>query len=244
MSRCKRSLLATGLPFMLIGGTQTVAKAGKTLAITLGLAPSRASDSDIQGAILDGKKHLLSCVAKEGFWREFGRGMAEELAGYKHYSGNYHVTFASNLGLVSISSHHRAQRYEQFTVDNVESILRAPSFTLFISANAVSMGDLMAAGQVSHVVIRRRKTKREDVIQPMNVETDGNVYTNLFGAEFVQSTAIVRFNYRGVLDIASRGDVEAVIITSTGERRCWVDNKKVVEMFDWVAPEPSKGSGK
>ena len=215
-----RFLVTTGFPVFLLTPVGAVEPSVK-----------KATDAELQQAVNDPEKFLLTCHAKPGFWREFGTALATNMANQTHYTGGYWVTFASNLGLVGLAAHKAKERYEEFKISEVDSILRAPSFTLFASASTASAGNLRAAGEIKHVVIRRRKTKREDVIQPMNVETDANMFNNLFGAQFVQSTAIVRFDYRQVLDIASRGDVEAVIVTTAGERRCWVDNKKIQKMY-------------
>lgn len=190
-----------------------------------------SSNFQIQNAIANPSKYAIYCQASAGFWKGMGDAAASGLAGRRHYSGDYIVIFASNLGLIGMAAHQARQRYEAFDLEDVDPSLYKPSMTLLIQPTGGQMGNVAAAGQIKHTVIRRRKTKREDVIQPKSVKLSPEVYSNLFGAQFVSSSAIVEFDHLGVLDIASRGDVEAVVITTAGERRCWVDNAKIVEMF-------------
>ena len=190
-----------------------------------------SNNYEIQQALADPKKHTVYCQAAAGFWRTMGDTLASEMAGREYYQGDYIVTFASNLGLIAMAANQAHERYEPFDLEDIDPALYQRSMTLLIHPVGQYMGNVAAAGQIKHVVIRRRKTNREDIIQPNSVELSPEVYSNLFGAKFTASSAIVEFDYKNVLDIASRGDVEAVVITTAGERRCWVDNAKIVEMF-------------
>lgn len=192
---------------------------------------AESSNWEIQQALADPGKHAIYCQATAGFWRGMGDAAASGLAGRQHYQGDYIVIFASNLGLIAMAANQAHERYETFDLEDVDPSLYKRSMTLLIRPSAGRMGNVAAAGQIKHVIIRRRKTKREDIIQPKSVELSAEVYSNLFGAEFVASSAIVEFDHRDVLDIASRGDVEAIVVTTAGERRCWVDNAKIKDMF-------------
>lgn len=147
--------------------------------------------------------------------------------------GDYRVSFVSNLGMIRLAAHRAHEKYREFTIADVEDKHYWPSLTLFIRPEVTEVDDIVAAGKIKHVVIRRRKTKREDVIQPKALSVETETFTNLFGATLAANSAVAEFDAEEVLDIASRGDVEAVIVIGNGpERHCWVDSAKLVQTFE------------
>ena len=132
-----------------------------------------ATDQQIKQAISAGKKYVVTCLAEPGFWRQIGEATASSLAGKSdYYTGSYRVSFVSNLGLIWAAAERAKARYEEFSIEDIDPLFRIPSLTLIISAVAANAHNLRSAGEVGHVIIRRRKTKREDTLQPLSVKTD------------------------------------------------------------------------
>ena len=186
-------------------------------------ADKEASNYQIQQAIssgVQGKVQSLSCTASSSLG---------DLYRYSDYL-DYKVTWMSNLGQISAAAKQANDNYQSYTVEDVDPGFYLSSLILVIAPSG-KMSEIMNAGEIKHVVMRRRKTKREEVIQPLEVEISSADYGNLLGANFSANIASARFDPTQVLDLASRGDLEAIIITSKGEKRCWVDNYKLIPMF-------------
>ena len=186
-------------------------------------ADKEASNYQIQQAIssgVQGKVQSLSCTASSSLG---------DLYKYSDYL-DYKVTWMSNLGQISAAAKQANANYQSYTVEDVDPGFYLSSLILVIAPSG-KMSEIMNAGEIKHVVMRRRKTKGEEVIQPLEVEISSADYGNLLGANFSANIASARFDPTQVLDLASRGDLEAIIITSKGEKRCWVDNDKLIPMF-------------
>ena len=80
---------------------------------------------------------------------------------------------------------------------------------------------------VEHVVLR----PEDPVVQSIELTSDPVVLQNLLGAEFTTTRVFATFPAAAVLDAISERDLEIVIITPNGERRCNVDNDRIYEMF-------------
>ncbi len=178
-----------------------------------------------------GKPHVRRCAAEPGFGASLAIGMAY---GSKVQLGAGHnVWWASNLGMIWMDARRAHRNFEEFTVAHVSDELRETSFFLIIEAKAHNATSLSLSGQITNVIIRKWRSKRKDFIKPTELEIGSNPYSNVFGAEFSQSTATARFDLQELLDLASRAKIlEVVITTSQGQRRCvGMGRKEVKKMF-------------
>ena len=87
----------------------------------------------------------------------------------------------------------------------------------------------LAAEPVKHVVLRPHGAKNgRGTIQPLEVAQANSVtYQNLFGARFEATGVVALFDSAAVLQVARRKDVEVVIVTSDGEMKCKLDDKRI-----------------
>ena len=83
----------------------------------------------------------------------------------------------------------------------------------------------------------RPEDREGGTIQPLAFETEPESFQNLLGAEFVCPLepwphSLLTLRWR-----PQPRDLEVVIITPAGERRCNVDNDRIYRMFHLERPE-------
>lgn len=91
-------------------------------------------------------------------------------------------------------------------------------------------GTIDLAASINHVVIRP-EDRDEGVVQPLSFETEPVKFSNLFGAQFTSTRGLSTFSAEGALAASEDRDLEVVVITPAGERRCNVDNDDIKRMF-------------
>lgn len=182
-----------------------------------------SSNVRIQDAINNPDNYIIDCLADQSLGDRYR---------YPSSPMEYKVTFVSNLGRIGLAAREAYERFEPFDLDDVDPALYKPSMFLLVQPSGWKASEALHTGKIKHVIIRRRKTQREDIAQPKSVDLSPETYSNLFGAQFTINSAYAEFDHRDVLDIASRGDVAAVVITTKGQYRCWVDNTRIIRMFE------------
>ena len=91
-------------------------------------------------------------------------------------------------------------------------------------------GTIDLAASISHVVIRP-EDREEGVVQPLTFETEPVEFSNLFGAQFTSTRALATFPAEAAPVASEDRDLEVVVITPAGERKCNVDNVDIRRMF-------------
>ena len=117
----------------------------------------------------------------------------------------------------------------------IDELLAGGVFTLTIHPDA---NDMVSAAQVAetgieHVVLRRRgDNEGRTTVQPLTIDVAGSeTVTNLFGASVTLTGVVATFDSEAVYEIALRRDVEAVLITTSGEFRCNLDDTRLKRGF-------------
>ena len=88
---------------------------------------------------------------------------------------------------------------------------------------------LSVAPLIEHIVLRTKK-KPEMVLQPESIELEPVVWSNLLGGEVESNRAMAIFSFEGAKDLTP-GDVDVVLITQAGERRCKIGRKDRDRLF-------------
>lgn len=198
-------------------------------------------DAGVQAAIdaaadEDYRKDLSrSCGAGPGF----GERLGANLVGGTNYTGGYRVTFASHFGQIAMAVADRESKYMPPPMpEDISDDLRQPALSLWIEPTGDTNStdnttDLSAS--ITHVVIRP-EDREAGTIQPLELSTEPVSFQNLFGAEFVSTRALATFPADSALEASADRDLEVVIITPAGERKCNVDNDRIYRMFHLERP--------
>ena len=86
---------------------------------------------------------------------------------------------------------------------------------------------------VEHVVIRPRGDKEgRKTVQPLSIEFAGSdTAQNLFGGSVELDGFIATFASEDVRQIAKEADVETLVITTGGEFKCNLDDKRILRGY-------------
>jgi hypothetical protein len=205
-------------------------------------AQAPLTDEQLTAAIRAGsdKKHLntliAECVASPGFGESLGASFNAGLnRSAVTNTGTYKVTFTSHYGQVALAAAERQRRYQPApTIADISEDLRAPRLHLWIEPQGDSAAvdrtvDLAAV--IEHVIIRAEDRPQHSA-QPVTMTTEPVGFTNLFGAQFTTNRALATFEMESALTLSKERDLEVVVITKAGERRCNVSKDRVRRMFE------------
>ncbi|MCC7178269.1 MAG: hypothetical protein IT177_07755 [Acidobacteria bacterium] len=185
------------------------------------------TDAEVDAAIAAGQNRKLKdliadCTAKPGFGSAFGSAMAGGL----QPSGAYDVSFATSAGRVALHAAQAKRLYKPFTRDDVTSDMRQPALWLWVEPQAPvrNNSEFRVASPLERVVLRV-KDDEGAVLQPEDMSVEPVAWQNLLGAEFEGTRALVSFDLAAVRGLKP-GNLEAVLVTQAGERRCAIGTKE------------------
>ena len=93
--------------------------------------------------------------------------------------------------------------------------------------------NLEATGIETIVVRPRGDNEGRQTVHPLSVETmDGTTTANLFGASIELFGAVATFNSDDIRRIVENADLEALVITRTGEFKCNLDDTRLKRGFN------------
>lgn len=200
------------------------------LLLLMFAAPAAAqslTDAEVDAAITAGQNRKLKdliadCTAKPGFGSAFGSAMAGGL----QPSGAYDVSFATSAGRIALHAAQAKRLYKPFTRADVTDVMRAPALWLWVEPqNPIrNNAEFKVASPLERVVLRV-KDDESAVPQPEDMSVEPVAWQNLLGAEFQGTRALVSFDLAAVGRLKS-GDLEAVLVTQAGERRCSIGTKE------------------
>lgn len=190
------------------------------------------TDAQITEAIKSGESkkfnHLVSdCVAKAGL----GQSMAASLAGGVQRDGAFTVTISGNAGRVAFMAAQAKRLYRKFSIDNVSEDLRAPTIVVSVDPRDPARGSnsISIAAPIEHVVLKS-KVNPDVSLQPEKVNTEPVEWSNLMGGKVEGNRAVAFFDYRAVRELPV-GDIDVVVVTPAGERRCKIGTKDRNKLF-------------
>jgi hypothetical protein len=115
--------------------------------------------------------------------------------------------------------------YKKFTPENMTDDLRTPSVFVSVEPNDPPRGqnEIAVPAPIERVVLKS-KSKTEAVAQPTKIDTEQVAFSNLLGAKLDASRAVAVFDIASVRELPA-GDIDVVVITAAGERRCKIGTK-------------------
>ena len=121
--------------------------------------------------------------------------------------------------------------------DDVRDLVEDDVFTVWAEPQAD--GDMrtaanLAATGIDTIVVRPRgDNEGRQTVHPLSIETmDGTTTANLFGASMELFGAVATFNSDEIRRIVENTDLEALVITRTGEFKCNLDDTRLKRGFN------------
>ena len=205
------------------------------------------SAADINAAISFGtQKHTnriqSSCSASiGGFWNKMGEIATSERDsdGQLHGVRKYEILGQPPLARLADFSEGAKARYQPIPAAEDDLVLEILSDNVFtVWAKPDSEGSMVTAARladtgVEHVVIRPRGDKHgRETVQPLTVGVaDVFMEQNLFGASVQLEGIVATFASDDVINIAKKKDVEVLLITTSGEFKCNLDDKRIMRGY-------------
>lgn len=200
---------------------------GATMLFTSAHA-QQISDAQIADAIKAGEsrnfKHLVSdCLATAGFGEKFSGNMKGGFA----LTGSFDVTVSTNLGRVAFMAAQAKRLYKTFAPADVTESLKSPGVFVSVEPNKPmgnpgGKGARMAAPIES--VVLKSKSKEDAFTQAANVDLEPVSWPSIEGGKVEANRAVAFFDFAAVRQLPP-GDIEIVVITSSGERKCKIGTK-------------------
>ena len=121
--------------------------------------------------------------------------------------------------------------------DDVRDLVGDDVFTVWAEPEADgdmrTAANLEATGIETIVVRPRGDDVGRQTVHPLSVETmDGTTTANLFGASIELFGAVATFNSDDIRRIVENADLEALVITRTGEFKCNLDDTRLKRGFN------------
>jgi len=142
-------------------------------------------------------------------------------------NGSYNVLTVGPLGRIAYAAAEAKKKYLPYTRANVTPDLRQPAVSVFVEPNPPEFtgGTWHQSAPVKHVVLKL-KGRADDaaVIQPISIQLVDRSWNNSFGATFTSQGAVANFDWSSFQQLPA-GDVDVVVITDAGERRCKIGKK-------------------
>ena len=205
------------------------------------------SAADITTAISFGtQKHAnriqSSCSAGiGGFWNKLGEIATSERDsdGQSHGVRKYEILGQSPLARVADFAERAKARYQPIPAAEDDLVLEILSDNVFtVWAKPDSEGSMVTAARladtgVEHVVIRPRGDQHgRATVQPLTVDVAGvAIEHNLFGVGVELEGIVATFASDDVINIAKTRDVEVILITTSGEFKCNLDDKRIMRGY-------------
>jgi hypothetical protein len=196
------------------------------------VAAQSIDDAAIEKAIKAGQDKKLAqlvsdCVATAGF----GEGLGAALAGGIQPDGAFSVVVSANLGRIAFMASEAKRLYKPLSIADIPEELRTPAVFVFVDPHkpSRSQNTYSVASPVERVVLKA-KTKPDAVVQPEKFETEPVEWSNLLGGKVEANRALALFPMEAARNLP-QGDVDVVVITQAGERRCKVGTKDRDRLF-------------
>ena len=121
--------------------------------------------------------------------------------------------------------------------DDVRDLVGNDVFTIWAEPEAEgdmrTAANLQATGIETIIVRPRGDSEGERTVQPLSLETmDGTSTDNLWGASIELFGAVATFDSDAIQNIIADADLEALVITRTGEFKCNLDDTRLIRGFN------------
>ena len=182
----------------------------------------RLSDAEVLAAIKVGEQRqsrtlTSSCTARPGFGEAMLRSNDDVL-------GAYDVHTRSNFGQIAAMADEAKRQYKPFTIKDMPATLRAPHVLVFAYPSC-SNGYGRFTSAIRSIVLRSNDKKNEFVTS--NDTQELGAIEDRIGSAYSAT-----FPYDKVGELPA-GDLEVVLVTEAGERRCKIGKKDRDKLFSF-----------
>jgi hypothetical protein len=203
------------------------------LVVGLGRADAQTLDEGaIAGALQAGaaKKPwslMSTCIATTGFGETMLSGSGVQP------TGSFDVRTSRAAGRIASIAYDAKRLYKPFGLADVTPELRDDSI-VYVS---VAPLDPARTGNTYNVpspierIVLKSKSNPNMVAQPSDIAFEAREWSNLVGGKVQGNAAVAKFNLADVRELPP-GDVDVVVITQAGERRCKIggkDRSRIIE---------------
>jgi len=195
--------------------------------------PGTLTDADVAAAIRAGEANkfdniAVGCIARAGF----GEGLGAAIAGGVQRDGAFTVAISGPAGLIAALAMNQKRLYQPLTVSAVPPEMRTPKLVAVVAPENPSLSatghTMSVAAEIQHVVLASKN--RSVIMQPVSVQTQPVGWSNLLGGSVQANQVTATFDNFAMAELPS-GDVDAIVVTSAGERRCTIKQKDRQRVF-------------
>ena len=179
---------------------------------------------------------MHSCTANiGGFWNRLGEALS---TGEGQPLRAFRIHGQPPLSRIAQEADFARRAYTgRLTPDDVRDLVGEDVFTVWAEPEATgdmrTAANLEATGIETIVVRPRGDSEGRWTVHPLTVETtDGTTTANLFGASIELFGAVATFDSDPIRRIVEDADLEALIITRTGEFKCNLDDTRLKRGFN------------
>jgi hypothetical protein len=202
------------------------------LTFSAGATAQTLTAADVQAAITAGhaKKfdHLISdCVATASFSDNLAAGMA----GGIQPTGSFDVIVSGNAGRIAFLAADAKRLYKPFSALDIPDTLLTPALFVFADPHKPnSSAKVINVPSPVERIVLKSKRNADAVVQPETFETEPVEWSNLMGGTVTGTRALATFSLDAIREMPA-GDVDVVLITVAGERRCKIGAKDRAKLF-------------
>jgi hypothetical protein len=182
--------------------------------------PGLLDDSAVDAAIAIGQGRGAGFIGTPTCWAHTA------FMDFSAMNGGYDVAVVGPMGRVALAAQDAKKKYLPFARGNVTDDMRRMTLSVAIDPQPPSFtsGVWHHSAPATHVVVKLKG--REDVVaQPLNVQLVDRSWNNAFGATFTSRGAVATFPAAAFM-LMPPGDIDIVVITDYGERRCKIGKKE------------------
>jgi hypothetical protein len=169
---------------------------------------------------------VSTCVATPGFMEGFGPGI--------HPTSAFDVTVATAAGRIAFMAAQAKRLYKPLTVSAVTEEMRQPGLHVLAYAQAPSSsGNSYYIPSPIETLVLKHKQQPAHVLQPETMALEPAEWKNLLGGTVQGNHAVALFALDAFRALPP-GDVDVVLVTAAGERRCKIGQKDRVALMKTV----------
>jgi hypothetical protein len=140
-------------------------------------------------------------------------------------NGSFDIFVMGPIGRVAFAAQQAKAKYLSFTLENVTDQMRTLDMAVVATPQPPEIvgGTWHRTAAATHVVLKHKK-HQDIVMQPSSLELTRHEWGNAVGGKFDGQGATAVFN-AAAFHALPPGDVDVVVVTDGGERRCKIGSK-------------------
>jgi hypothetical protein len=145
-------------------------------------------------------------------------------------NSGFTAIIGTNEALIAGAAYNAKRLYRHLTPDDVDQNFKVKSIAVVVLPDDPAMNSrtYYVPAVIQHVVLKSRNDG--SVAQPVQVLTEPVSWSNLVGGTIQANKATAYFTPFALSEL-SGGDIDIVIVTAAGERKCKISNKDLDKVF-------------